>query len=113
MFAAGASVPALADDDFPIAGQYTKDEVCTNAAARREDLRVKITRQAIESNMGVCMILNRNRDGNTFALHVECKVPGDQLILGDVTFKIRNPNTIDFDDQDHTSPAVLYRCGAR
>lgn len=112
-FAAGVSAPAWADDDFPIAGQYTKDEACTKAAARREDLRVKITRQAIESNMGVCTILNRNRDGNTFALHVECKIPGDQLILGDVTFKVRDRNTLDFDDQDHTSPAVLYRCAAK
>jgi hypothetical protein len=113
VFALIGSAPAWADDDFSIAGQYTKDEACTAAAAQRVDLRVKITRQAIESNMGVCTILNRNQDGNTFALHVECKIPGDQLILGDVTFKVRDRNTLDFDDQDHTSPAVLYRCAAK
>ena len=104
---------AGADDDFPIAGLYTKDEACTGAAARRDDIRVRITRRAIESTIGVCTILNHNRDGNVFAVHVECKIPGDQIILGDVTFKVRDQNTLDFDDQDHTSPAVLYRCLAK
>ena len=31
-------------------------------------------------------------------------------IQGDVTFTQREANVLDFDDQDHTSPAVLYRC---
>jgi hypothetical protein len=43
-------------------------------------------------------------------MQVECKVPGDQIILGDVTFTQRDANVLDFDDQDHTSPAVLYKC---
>jgi hypothetical protein len=60
--------------------------------------------------MGVCTILHRRRDGRTVAAQIECKVPGDQVILGDVTFTLRDDNAIDFDDQDHTSPAVLYRC---
>lgn len=105
-----ASAPALADDDFPIAGTYTKDQACTPDAAKREDLRVKITRKMIESNMGICTILNHSRNGNAFAVHVDCKMPGDQIFLGDVTFTMRNATILDFDDQDHTSPAVLYRC---
>ena len=113
VFAVALPASALASDDFPIVGLYTKDAACIGAAARRQDLRVKITRQAIESSMGVCTILNRNRDGSTFNLHIECKIAGDQFILGDVTLKLRDQNTIDFDDQDHTSPAVLYRCAAK
>jgi hypothetical protein len=101
---------ACADDDFSIAGTYTKDTSCRAETARREDLRVKITDNKIESNMGVCTILHRKRDGRTVAAQIECKVPGDQLILGDVTFTLRDDKAIDFDDQDHTSPAVLYRC---
>jgi hypothetical protein len=109
-FVIAAPAAILADDDFPLAGVYTKDQACTGAAAKRKDLRVTITTHKIESSLGVCSILNRRRDGNTFALHVECTIPGDQVILGDVTFKIRDPAIVDFDDQDHTSPAVLYRC---
>jgi hypothetical protein len=101
---------AYGEDDFPIAGTYTKDASCRGEAARREDLRVKITENKIESNMGVCTILHRKRDGRTLEAQVECKVPGDQLILGDVTFTLRDDLALDFDDQDHTSPAVLYRC---
>ena len=106
------SLPAnvRAEDDFSLAGTYTKDARCRGETAQREDLRVKITENRIESNMGVCTILHRKRDGRTVEAQIECKVPGDQLILGDVTFTLRDDKAIDFDDQDHTSPAVLYRC---
>jgi hypothetical protein len=108
--APGLASTAGADDDFPLAGTYTKDARCGGETAQREDLRVKITENKIESNMGVCTILHRKRDGRTVEAQIECKVPGDQLILGDVTFTLRDDKAIVFDDQDHTSPAVLYRC---
>ncbi len=101
---------AWGEDDFSLTGTYTKDASCRGEAARREDLRVKITENKIESNMGVCTILHRKRDGRTVEAQVECQVPGDQLILGDVTFTLRDDKALDFDDQDHTSPAVLHRC---
>jgi hypothetical protein len=101
---------AQAEEAFSLAGTYTKDARCGAETARRDDLRVKITENEIESNMGVCTILHRKRDGRTVEAQIECKVPGDQLILGDVTFTLRDDKAIDFDDQDHTSPAVLYRC---
>jgi hypothetical protein len=107
---AGLATPVLGEDDFPIIGTYTKDATCRGEASQREDLRVKITGSQIQSTMGVCTILHRKRNGNTIAAQVECKVPGDQLILGDVTFTMRDDSTLDFDDQDHTSPAVLYKC---
>jgi hypothetical protein len=105
-----AATPVLGEDDFPIVGTYTKDAVCRGETAQREDLRVKITGTQIQSTMGMCTILHRTRNGNTIAAQLECKVPGGQLILGDVTFTIRDENTLDFDDQDHTSTAVLHKC---
>ena len=105
-----ALLPALGDDDFPIVGTYTKDEVCKGDAARRADILVKITRQNIESSMGSCVILNKRRDGRAFQLQLECKMPGDLTIMGDATFTQRDDNALDFDDQDHTSPAVLHKC---
>jgi hypothetical protein len=98
------------EDDFPIIGTYAKDEVCRARGAVPSDLLVKITRQQIESSMGLCAILNRKRDGRVFALHLECKIPGDLVVLGDVTFTMRDDNALDFDDQDHTSAATLYKC---
>lgn len=108
---AAASTPASADDDFPIAGIYTKDAVCNGDGSDRADLRVTITRQHIESSMGSCTILNQRRNGRAFLVQLECKMPGDLIIIGDATFTQRDDNAIDFDDQDHTSPAVLHRCG--
>jgi hypothetical protein len=101
---------AQGEEGFSISGTYTKDASCQGEAAKRDDLRVRITENRIESSMGVCTILHRKRDGRTVTAQIECKVPGDQVILGDVTFTLRDDNAIDFDDQDHTSPAVLYRC---
>jgi hypothetical protein len=107
---AAALTPAFGDDDFPIVGTYTKDEVCKGDAARRADILVRITRQNIESSMGSCIILNKRRDGRAIQVQLECKIPGDLTIMGDATFIQRDDNALDFDDQDHTSPAVLHKC---
>jgi hypothetical protein len=105
-----ALTPALGDDDFPIVGTYTKDEVCKGDAVKRADILVKITRQNIESNLASCTILNKKRDGRAIQVQLECKMPGDLTIMGDATFTQRDDNALDFDDQDHTSPAVLHKC---
>src|SRR5262249_61945170 len=69
------------------------------------------TSKDIQSYLGTCVILNKRRDGKRISVHVECKMSGDLVILGDVTFTLRDDHTLDFDDQDHTSPAVLHKCG--
>ena len=109
---AAALTPALGDDDFPIVGLYTKDEACRGDGSDRTDLLVKITSKDIQSYLGTCIILNKRRDGKRITVHVECKMSGDLVILGDVTFTLRDDHTLDFDDQDHTSPAVLHKCGS-
>jgi hypothetical protein len=103
-------LPAFGDDDFPIVGTYTKDEACKGDAAKRADILVTITRQNIESSMGSCIILNKRRDGRAIQVQLQCKMPGDLTIMGDATFTQRDDNALDFDDQDHTSPAVLHKC---
>lgn len=104
------SSAVVAEDDFPIVGTYLRDIVCTGNGSHRPDLLVTITQLRIESPMGSCNILSRKRVGKAISAHLECKVPGDQLILGDVTFTIRDDKTLDFEDQDHTSDATLHRC---
>jgi hypothetical protein len=103
--------PALGDDDFPIAGTYLQNEACKGDGADRPELRVRITRKDIVSSMGICTILHVKREGPAFGAQVECKVPSGHLILGDVMFTPRPDGALDFDDQDHTSSAVLHRCG--
>jgi hypothetical protein len=106
------AAPAAGEDDFPIVGTYWRDAVCKGDGSGRPDLQVRITRQQIDSDMGACRILNRKRAGKAYLIHVECKIAGGALVLGDVTFTMRDGTTLDFEDQDHTSDATLYRCPA-
>jgi hypothetical protein len=87
-----------------------RDIACTGNGSHRPDLLVTITRGRIESPMGDCSILSHKRNGQAISAHVECKIPGDQRVLGDITFTIRDDKTLDFEDQDHTSDATLHRC---
>jgi len=58
--------------------------------------RVTITSHDIQSSFGLCAILSRKREGATFAVHVECKDPGGNQLLGDVNFTPRDDMTVDF-----------------
>jgi hypothetical protein len=98
----------LGEDDFPIVGTYTENQPCAGADAAVS--RVKITKEDIDSVFGLCSILQRKREGNTYAVHVQCKGPGGSEMLGDINFTLREDKTIDFADQDQTYKAVLYKC---
>ena len=100
----------LAEDDFPLVGTYTENEPCKPESTDPNVSRVKITPTEIDSVFGLCTILQKKREGDTFAVHVDCKGAGGAQMLGDVTFTMRDDNTIDFADQDQTYKAVLHKC---
>jgi hypothetical protein len=104
------AAPVFGEDDFPLVGSYTENQACKGDASDASVARVKITPRDIDSVFGLCTILNRKRDGNTFAVHVECKGPGGSQMLGDINFTLREDKTIDFSDQDNTYKAVLHKC---
>ena len=102
--------PARGDEDFPLVGTYTENQVCQSNGSDAGVSRVKITSRDIDSVFGLCTILSKKREGPTFVVHVECKGPGGSQMLGDVNFTPREDKTVDFSDQDQTYKAVLYRC---
>ena len=106
--ALGTAAPG--EEDFPIVGTYTENQICKGDGSDSGVSRVKITAEDIDSVFGLCTILNKKRDGATFAVHVECKGPGGSQMVGDVNFTLRDDKTIDFSDQDQTYKAVLHRC---
>ena len=106
--ALGTAAPG--EEDFPLVGTYTENQVCKGDGSDSGVSRVKITAEDIDSVFGLCTILNKKRDGATFAVHVECKGPGGSQMVGDVNFTLRDDKTIDFSDQDQTYKAVLHRC---
>ena len=106
---AAASRQARAQEEFPIAGTYTENTPCAGADAGV--LRVRITARDIDSPiLGLCSILEKKRDGDKIAAHVECKGPGGVVMLGDIIFTIKSDNTLDFADQDNTYKATLHKC---
>ena len=105
------AAPAGGGDHFPIAGVYARDRACKGDGSDPVDTLVTITRKNIESTMGSCIILHKKREGNITSMQVQCRAAGDEIILGDVTLAQRDDDALDFDDQDHTSPAVLHKCG--
>ena len=99
---------ALGEDDFPIVGTYTENTPCTGG--RFDVSRVTITSHDIESAFGLCAILSKKREGATFAVHVECKGPNGNQMLGDVNFTPRDDKIVDFSDLNQTYKATLYKC---
>jgi hypothetical protein len=104
------ATPVLGEDDFPLVGTYTENQVCKGDGSDAGVSRVKITGRDIDSVFGLCTILSRRREGATFAVHVECKGPGGSQMLGDVNFTPRDDKIVDFSDQDQTYKATLYKC---
>lgn len=105
----GISSAALAGDDFPIVGTYTQNVACKGDGTDPAAAKVTISTQEIVSNIGICIILDTKKDGDSYFAHVECKFPAGPL-MGDITFTPRPDNTVDFIDRDKTYKAVLYRC---
>ena len=101
---------SLGDSAFPLVGTYTENQPCKTSGSDADVARVKITPTEIDSTLGLCTILENKREGNTFAVHVECKGPGGSPMLGDVNFTLRDDGTVDFSDQDQTYKAVLHKC---
>jgi hypothetical protein len=104
------ATPVLGEEDFPLVGTYTENQVCKGDGSDSGVSRVKITGRDIDSVFRLCTILSRKREGATFAVHVECKGPGGSQMLGDVNFTPRDDKIVDFSDQDQTYKATLYKC---
>lgn len=105
----GMAAPAVADDDFPIVGNYTQNVKCKGDGTDKKDAAVKITDKDITSNVGVCTILNKKNNGKSISAHVECQLAGGPL-LGDITFTMQPDKTLKFVDRDSNYNATLYKC---
>lgn len=107
----GVLLPGVAPaaDDFPLTGHYTQNVACKGDGTDPDTAKVTISPQEIVSNVGVCTILDTKHDGDSIFAHVECKFPSGPL-MGDITFRPKPDNTVEFIDRDMTYKALLYRC---
>jgi len=100
---------AVAEDDFPLTGNYTQNVPCKGDGSDPAELKVRISAQEIDSKVGVCTFLDTQRNGKSINAHVECRFPAGPL-MGDVTFTIQPDKTVKFLDRDQNYRSVLYRC---
>ena len=99
---------ALGEDDLPIVGTYTENTPYTGDGS--DASRVTITVHDINSVWALHYPLSRKREGATFAVHLECKGPNGNQMLGDVNFTPGDDKTVDFSDMHQTYRATLYKC---
>lgn len=106
---APANAATASAADFPIAGTYMQNVTCKGDGTDNAVLKVTISPKEINSNSGVCTILDNKKDGDAYKLHVECKFPAGPMV-GDLTFTPQPDKTVKFVDRDNTYHGVLHRC---
>ena len=105
-----ASGPALAGDEFSIAGTYVQNAACKGDGSDPAKMLVRISENDVHSSFGVCTFVRKEYDGSVLKAQMSCSGPGGNKLLGDVRFTLRADKNIDFVDQDHTYNVILHRC---
>ena len=107
VFACG---PALAGEEFSIAGTYVQNAACKGDGSDPAKMLVRISENDVHSSFGVCTFVRKEYEGNALKAQMSCNGPGGNMLLGDVRFTLRADKNLDFVDQDHTYNVVLHRC---
>jgi hypothetical protein len=105
-----AACPALAGDEFSIAGTYVQNAACKGDGSDPAKMLVRISENDVHSSFGLCTFVRKEYEGSVLKAQMSCSGPGGNMLLGDVRFTLRADKNIDFADQDHTYNAVLHRC---
>lgn len=104
------SCPALAADEFSIAGTYVQNAACKGDGSDPAKMVVRIGENDVHSSFGLCTFVRKEFEGNILKAQMSCNGPAGNMLLGDVRFTVRADKNLDFVDQDHTYNVVLYRC---
>jgi hypothetical protein len=104
------STCVLASDEFPISGTYTQDKPCAGDGSDPKSVLITITPEEMSYSSGLCSLSDRRRKGNTIAVHATCRLRNEVVMAGEVSFTMRDDNTLDMADQDKNYVAVLHKC---
>ncbi len=105
------STVAFAGDDFPIAGTYMQNRPCKGDGTDAKALLVTIRPDVIEYHGGTCTLTDVRRDGNKISMRATCKGRSSGTVLsGDISFTIREDQSLEMVDQDKNYHTILYRC---
>lgn len=101
---------SFAQDELPISGTYRQGRPCRGDDTSSRAGLVTITPQQIVHPGGVCTIDDKRQEGDTVVLRTTCRDKRGKVLSGDVSFTIRDNNTLDMSAQDGSYRAVLNRC---
>jgi len=105
-----SACPAVAGDEFSIAGTYVQNAACKGDGSDPAKMLVRISDNDVHSSFGLCTFVRKEYEGSVLKAQMSCNGPGGNMLLGDVRFTLRADKNIDFVDQDHTYNVVLHRC---
>src|ERR1043165_8154431 len=84
-FAAG---PALAGDEFSMAGTYVQNAACKGDGSYPAKMVVRITGNDVHSSFGLCTFVRKEFEGNALKAQMSCNGPAGNMLLGDVRFTL-------------------------
>jgi hypothetical protein len=115
IFAAAAIVVAAlapaAAQDAAFTGTYTQNQACKGGGQDPANKLVTINDNEVVSNFGPCALSNKQVDGKVFKAQGVCKNKGMDIDV-DVSFTLKDNNTIDFVEGISGYKSVLNRCPA-
>ncbi|HLH97330.1 MAG TPA: hypothetical protein VKW08_19640 [Xanthobacteraceae bacterium] len=101
---------AFAQNDFPIEGTFTQNDLCRGDGTKQPFQRVVVTAQDVSYSGGVCTIDNKQQDGDKLVMRLTCKFKSGAVMASSVTFTKKDDNTFDMAQNEGTYKAVLHRC---
>ena len=101
---------SAASEPFPLTGTYMQGKACKGDGTDPRALLVTITDTEIQHRQGVCTIADKRVEGEKLTLNATCKMRSGNVMSGEVSFTLRDAQTLDMIDQDETYKTVLHRC---
>lgn len=106
----GLSGLARAADEPSLDGTYMQNKPCKGDGTDLKALLVTIKQQEIVYGGGTCALSDRRQEGDKITLRATCKTRAGKVMAGDISFNIKDENTLQMTDQDRNYNAVLNRC---
>jgi hypothetical protein len=89
-----------------------QNKPCKGDGTDVKALLVTITAQEIVYGGGTCAVSDRRQDGKKITLRATCKTRAGKVMAGDISFNVKDENTLQMTDLDRNYNAVLNRCPA-
>jgi hypothetical protein len=102
--------PAFSGDEIQIEGTYRQEAACIGDGSDPALLMVTITSDVIKHGGGECTISDKRYADKKLTVRATCKFSAGIVLGSDITFTLRDDNTVAIEDQDKTFSAVLYKC---